>query len=80
MPTRITFAAPGVKGGVLSQIFEEEPEEVFEALIAAGALPFRLTARTRRQEDVYVNPSNVVYWTAYAPKPMGPTAPAEGVA
>jgi hypothetical protein len=68
MPSRITFAAPGLKGGVLTQIFEEAPEEVSAALVAAGALPFRLTARTRRREDVYVNPTSIVYWTAYTPK------------
>jgi hypothetical protein len=78
MPTRITFAAPGVKGGVLSQIFEEEPEHVFEALIAAESLPFRLTARTRRHEEVFVNPSAITYWTTYSPKQVGLAAPEDG--
>ena len=48
MPTRIVFAAPGVKGGVLTQVFVEEPEQVLEAFAAANGAPFTLTARTRR--------------------------------
>ena len=67
MPTRIVFAAPGVKGGVLTQVFVEDPDQVFEALTAKGGLPFTLTARTRREEAVYVNPSLIAYWTAYTP-------------
>jgi hypothetical protein len=67
MPTRIVFAAPGVKGGVLTQVFVEEPDQVFEALTAKRGLPFTLTARTRREEAVYVNPSIIAYWTAYTP-------------
>jgi hypothetical protein len=65
MPTRIVFAAPGVKGGVLTQVFEEEPDHVSATLIAAGGLPFTLTARTSRKEAVYVNPSTIAYWTAF---------------
>jgi hypothetical protein len=38
---------------------------VLEALTATGGLPFRLTARTSREEAVYVNPSTIAYWTAY---------------
>jgi hypothetical protein len=67
MPTRIVFAAPGVKGGVLTQVFVEEPDQVFDAVIAKGGLPFTLTARTSREEAVYVNPSLIAYWTAYTP-------------
>jgi hypothetical protein len=67
MPTRIVFVAPGVKGGVLTQVFVEEPNQVFDAFIATGASPFKLTARTRREEAVYVNPSTIAYWTAYVP-------------
>ena len=67
MPTRIVFAAPGVKGGVLTQVFVEEPDQVFDAVIANGGLPFTLTARTSREEAVYVNPSLIAYWTAYTP-------------
>jgi hypothetical protein len=67
MPTRIVFAAPGVKGGVLTQVFVEEPNQVFEALVASGGAPFTLTARTSREEAVYLNPSNIAYWTAYTP-------------
>jgi hypothetical protein len=50
MPTRIVFAAPGVKGGVLTQVSVEEPDQVFDAVIAKGGLPFTLTARTSREE------------------------------
>lgn len=67
MPTRIVFAAPGVKGGVLNQVFVEEPNRVYEAIIAAGGLPFTLTARTRREETVYVNQSTIAYWTEFTP-------------
>jgi hypothetical protein len=67
MPTRIVFTAPGVTGGVLTQVFVEDPDKVFEALAATGGLPFTLTARTRREEAVYVNPSNIAYWTTYTP-------------
>jgi len=67
MPTRIVFAAPGIKGGVLTQVFAEEPNQVSETLIAAGGMPFTLTAHTRRKETVYVNPSTIAYWTAYTP-------------
>ena len=67
MPTRIVFAAPGVKGGVLTQVFEEEPDQVFDAIVAAAGSPFTLTARTRREETVYVNPAIIAYWTAYTP-------------
>lgn len=67
MPTRIVFVAPGVKGGVLTQVFVEEPDQVFEALARTPTLPFRLTARTSREEAVYVNPSTIAYWTAFAP-------------
>jgi hypothetical protein len=67
MPTRIVFAAPGIKGGVLTQVFVEEPDQVFEAVTAKGGSPFTLTARTRREEAVYVNPSMIAYWTAYTP-------------
>jgi hypothetical protein len=67
MPTRIVFAAPGVKGGVLTQVFVEEPDQVLEAFTAMGGSPFTLTARTRREEAVHVNPSNIAYWTAYTP-------------
>jgi len=71
MPTRIVFAAPGVKAGVLTQVFEEEPNQVSEILIAAKGLPFTLTARTSRKEAVYVNPSTIAYWTAYTPSRTG---------
>jgi hypothetical protein len=67
MPTRIVFAAPGVKGGVLTQVFVEEPEHVFESFTASERVPFKLTARTSREEAVYVNPSLIAYWTAYTP-------------
>jgi hypothetical protein len=67
MPTRIVFVAPGVKGGVLTQVFVEEPNQVFEALTATGGTPFRLTARTSREEAVYVNPATIAYWTAFTP-------------
>ena len=67
MPTRIVFVAPGVKGGVLTQVFVEEPNQVYDAFMATGASPFKLTARTRREEVVYVNPATIAYWTAYVP-------------
>jgi hypothetical protein len=67
MPTRIVFAAPGVKGGVLTQVFVEEPQQVLEAFAAADGAPFTLTARTSREEAVHVNPAGIVYWTAYSP-------------
>ena len=67
MPTRIVFAAPGVKGGVLTQVFVEEPDQVLEAITAKGGSPFTLTARTSREEAVYINPSSIAYWTAYTP-------------
>jgi hypothetical protein len=67
MPTRIVFVAPGVRNGVLTQVFVEEPDQVFEALTGSGGLPFRLTARTSREEAVYVNPSAIAYWTAFSP-------------
>ena len=67
MPTRIVFVAPGVKGGVLTQVFVEEPNQVLDAFIATGTSPFKLTARTSREEAVYVNPASIAYWTAYAP-------------
>jgi len=67
MPTRIVFAAPGVKGGVLTQVFVEEPQQVFEAFVGTQGVPFTLTARTSREEAVYVNPSSIAYWTAYTP-------------
>jgi hypothetical protein len=68
MPTRIVFAAPGVKGGVLTQVFVEEPNQVLDAFVTTGGSPFTLTARTRREEAVYLNPSNIAYWTAYTPR------------
>jgi hypothetical protein len=61
------FAAPGIKGGVLTQVFEQDPDQVLDALIAAEGSPFPLTARTRREEAVYVNPSLIAYWTADTP-------------
>jgi hypothetical protein len=67
MPTRIVFAAPGIKGGVLTQVFVEEPGQVAESFASTGGLPFELTARTSREEAVYVNPSSIAYWTAYTP-------------
>ena len=67
MPTRIVFAAPGVKGGVLTQVFVEEPQQVLEAFAAANGTPFTLTARTSREEAVHVNPAGIVYWTAFSP-------------
>jgi hypothetical protein len=67
MPTRIVFAAPGVKGGVLTQVFVEEPDQVHEWFVASEQAPFKLTARTSREEAVYVNPSLIAYWTAYTP-------------
>jgi hypothetical protein len=67
MPTRIVFAAPGVKGGVLTQVFVEEPDQVLEAFTAADGVPFTLTARTSREETVYLNPAIIAYWTAYTP-------------
>jgi hypothetical protein len=67
MPTRIVFVAPGVRGGVLTQVFVEEPDQVFETLSGSGGLPFRLTARTSREEAVFVNPSTIAYWTAFSP-------------
>ena len=67
MPTRIVFAAPGVKGGVLTQVFVEEPQQVLEAFAAADGAPFTLTARTSREEAVHLNPAGIVYWTAYSP-------------
>jgi hypothetical protein len=67
MPTRIVFTAPGVRGGVLTQVFVEDPEQVFEAFTATDGVPFTLTARTSREEAVYVNPSTIAYWTTYVP-------------
>lgn len=67
MPTRIVFAAPGIKGGVLTQVFVEDPAQVLEAFVATQGSPFTLTARTSREEAVYINPSTVAYWTAYTP-------------
>jgi hypothetical protein len=67
MPTRIVFAAPGVKGGVLTQVFVEEPDHVLEAITSKEGSPFTLTARTSREEAVYINPSSIAYWTAYTP-------------
>ena len=75
MATRIVFTAPGVKSGVLTQVFAEDPDQVFEAFIAKGGLPFPLTAGSRRKghglqrrkEVVYINPSTIAYWTEYVP-------------
>ena len=67
MATRIVFTAPGVKSGVLTQVFAEDPDQVFEAFIAKGGLPFPLTARSRRKDVVYINPSTIAYWTEYVP-------------
>jgi len=67
MPTRIVFAAPGVKGGVLTQVFEEEPDQIAEMVAGAGGAPWTLTARTNRKEAVYVNPSSIAYWTTFTP-------------
>jgi hypothetical protein len=67
MATRIVFVAPGVRGGVLTQVFVEEPDQVFEAFTGSGGSPFKLTARTRREEAVYVNPSTIAYWTTFSP-------------
>jgi hypothetical protein len=67
MPTRIVFAAPGVKGGVLTQVFVEDPDQVLAAQSAAAGSPFTLTARTSREEAVFVNPALIAYWTAYTP-------------
>ena len=67
MPTRIVFAAPGVKGGVLTQVFVEEPDRVLEGFVAAKGVPFTLTAHTSREEAVHVNPAAIAYWTAYTP-------------
>jgi hypothetical protein len=65
MPTRIVFAAPGVKGGVLTQVFAEAPDQVLEAFMAAAGMPFKLTAHASRKEAVYVNPSAIAYWIEY---------------
>jgi len=79
MPTRIVFAAPGVKGGVLTQVFAEEPDEVAEKLVAAEGLPFTLTARTSRKEAVHVNPSAIAYWTTFTPsRAFTPAKPEAG--
>jgi hypothetical protein len=67
VPTRIVFTAPGIKGGVLTQVFAEDPNRVYDAFMQGGAPPFRLTARSRREEVVYVNPSSIAYWTEYTP-------------
>jgi hypothetical protein len=67
MPTRIVFAAPGVKDGVLTQVFEEEPADVLAAIDDGKGSAVCLTARTRRKEAVYVNPSTIAYWTEFTP-------------
>jgi hypothetical protein len=77
MPTRIVFAAPGVKGGVLTQVFVEEPEQVSEAFTAKGGQPFTLTARTSREDAVYINPSLIAYWTIFTPSRARADAPAD---
>jgi hypothetical protein len=77
MPTRIVFAAPGVKSGVLTQVFVEEPEQVLAAVTSSGGSPFELTAHTSREEAVFVNPALIAYWTTYAPsRPRGGEQPA----
>jgi hypothetical protein len=35
MPTRIVFVSPGVTRGILTQMFVEDPNQVFEALRTA---------------------------------------------
>ena len=77
MPTRIVFAAPGVKGGVLTQVFVEEPDQVSEAVIASGGLPFTLTARTSREDAVHINPALIAYWTTFTPSRARAEAPAD---
>jgi len=67
MPTRIVFTAPGVKDGVLTQVFEEEPADVLAAVERGKGSVFCLTARTRRKETVYLNPSAIAYWTEFTP-------------
>ena len=77
MPTRIVFAAPGVKGGVLTQVFVEEPEQVADAFASRAGQPFTLTARTSREDPVYINPSLIAYWTTFTPSRARPEAAAE---
>ena len=61
MPTEIHFASENKPLRV-----DEEPNQVFDAWNAAHGLPFRLTTVGGRV-DVYVNPTTVTFWLAWAP-------------
>lgn len=63
MPTEIHFTAEN-----LTLRVDEEPAQVFEALNAAGGLPFRLSIGEGRGQ-VYVNPATIAFWRGWIPPP-----------
>jgi hypothetical protein len=60
--TDIYFAGENVRVTVA-----EDPAQVAEALESANGFPFRLTGRG--DDEVYVNPATVAFWTAAGPSP-----------
>ncbi len=69
MPTDIYFTF-AEEGTTVRLRVKEEPEQVHEALNAAGDQPVRLTRHGGGDEEaVYVNPQNVAYWNHPRGKP-----------
>lgn len=62
MPSTIYFAAAEAEHE-MTLVVDESPEEIFDALTAAGGLPFRLARSGRTSQTVYVNPATIAYWT-----------------
>jgi hypothetical protein len=71
IPTEIQFTAEN-----LTLRVDEEPSQVYEALSAAGGLPFRLSIGEGRGE-VHVNTPTVAFWHGWVPPPerMPPPRP-----
>jgi hypothetical protein len=62
MDTLIKFAGGDGDGSVAVRV-KDEPQQVFDALTAAGGMPFVLT-HFKSDAPVYVNPSTVAFWMA----------------
>ena len=62
VPTRIFFANAQSSDWAHVNV-QEEPETVQDAWHGAQGLPFRLTLTGSKEQEVWVNPSQVTYFT-----------------
>jgi hypothetical protein len=70
------FFAAAHDGREFSITVEEDPEQIHDALVAAGGdKPFRLTER-RSKQTIYVNPRTIAYWKAEGDGPPATAAAA----